>query len=289
MAAIMKSPTLRQIEAAAESILATSTDASTRVRLLRDVLRVDTNDRELRAARRELNRDPRVLQLASEQRLDGSWGRFHSRDTRSSQKIPTTEAAVARALELGLEPTHPILRRAQRYIVAVLNERITFPESEKNNRWPTGWRLFAAATLATIAPRHRAVDPVWNLWSQIAQQTFVKSRYDPRRELEAHRRLTGIDGDLRYLHISNKYALTLLGARAHALPPRTERAMLRWLSVRGRGSVYLSQNPLPRLEILSHFPSWRGFFAKHIRSLWPIKPRFGDPASVLTLLRRFVD
>ena len=88
------------ITATAERILADGPDPVVRLRLLRDVLRRPADSNEVMQARSDLAANPWVRLLESEQRSDGGWGRFHSRDTRSKCKIITTEAGVDRALAL---------------------------------------------------------------------------------------------------------------------------------------------------------------------------------------------
>src|SRR5688572_19228002 len=117
------------LEQAALEILDRNPDAVVRVRLLRDVL-------GQRAPQHEVWNNALVRRLAAEQRGDGSWGRFHSGKRSSKQMFGTTEFAVARAIEFGIQPSHPMRRRASRYIVSVLRGRTPFPETEKNDRWP---------------------------------------------------------------------------------------------------------------------------------------------------------
>jgi hypothetical protein len=203
-----------------------------------------------------------------------------------------------------LTTQHPLLRRAKAYLERLLAMRVPFPDPpEKNPRWQTGWRLFTAATLARIAPQHWAINPTFELWSEIALRTFARGRYDPAAELEAHRELTAIDGDLRYLHINNVYALALLGARSAELPTRTQTALLRWLFARDEAMIYLPVNlrraPPPRklvdtlraLEILSAFAPWRSHakpLMESINSLPRNRLQVEIYTRVLSLLRRYI-
>ena len=66
---------------------------------------------------------------------------------------------VQRALALGLDASHPILRKASSHLTKILTGK-TRPRdrSEKNDRWPTGVQLFAASTLARIRPDHAILE-----------------------------------------------------------------------------------------------------------------------------------
>ena len=100
----------KTIEQIAERILDQNPDPVVRFRLLRDVLRAPPDADDVIRARQRMLRSRWVLQLKREQQPDGGWGRFHSIDTKSSQKVPTTEAAVERGLALGLSAADPVFR-----------------------------------------------------------------------------------------------------------------------------------------------------------------------------------
>src|SRR4051794_7927941 len=178
----MSKPSLAAVEHIAQLILADDPGPIVRHRLLRDVLRVASDDQRLRTARRDMRRSQWVVQLARLQQDDGSWGRFHTQATRSARQPFTTETAIERAIELGLDRTHPIMRRAATYVSQILRDERPFPERESNDRWPTGMRLFAASTLARIAPERNEIDPVWQTWAKVLEQTFHSGRYVAARE-----------------------------------------------------------------------------------------------------------
>lgn len=275
--------TLRLVEHTAQRILDTRPDAAVRLRLLRDVLHLSAQDEVLLNAQQDALKSRWVSELAQEQQGDGSWGRLHSRDSQATARIITTEVGVERALALGLDVTHPILRNASRYLANLLEGKVTCPDRpERNDRWPTGVRLFAAATLARIQPDHTAVDDVWNRWATIASRTFASGRYDADKEIAAHRDLTGASVRNSYLVLSNKYALSLLGARATRLSSATERALVDWVWHKRDGIGYLnvplSQSPresasvldrwFTSMEVLSCFPRWRSAAKDAVEWLW---------------------
>ncbi len=218
-------------------ILRGKPDPAVRVRLLRDVLGVAAGDERLRAARAALADSVHLQLLRSEQHADGSWGRLHSRDTSSPQSISTTEWAVERALALGLDARHPLLVAASEHLAAIVAGK-TRPSdpAERNDRWETGLRLFAAATLARIEAGCADLDRVWGLWHEIARRAFAGGTYDANAEAEAHRELTGASAAGSYLVLSNRYALTLLGARAKEMDDDVRRALGVWIG-RSDGGV----------------------------------------------------
>jgi hypothetical protein len=238
---VSKSGLITLIKSASEAILAQSPGAVVKTRLLRDVLDKPLEDPARAEAQGELTHSRWVRELAAEQWADGGWGAFHSEDTRRKQVIPTTEAGVERALAIGLENTHPILYKAKNYLVYILQGQIAFPDrAEKNNRWATGVRLFTAATLARIEPKHPELEGDRQLWGQIARRTFRSGSYNEDDEARAHAELTGASVKGSYLRLRGKYQLTLLGSMPGGLPPDVEKACLTWLWQLQDGIGYLS-------------------------------------------------
>jgi hypothetical protein len=272
------------IQATAQRVLGQDPDPVVRWLLLRDVLRREPGDAELGRAGESLATSRWVCQLEGEQWEDGSWGRLHSMDYRAGQRIPTTEVGVERALALGLPADHPILVRAADYLSGVLQGTIVPRDRpERNDRWPTGVRLIAAATLALIRPESPLLDEVWELWVQVARRALRSGTYDPGAESDAHRELTGATVAGSYLVLNNRYALALLGARPGALPPELERDLVRWVWGYPQGVRYLGEplsapprcqtgGPLDRwlrsLALLLRFPSCRQLGAEAVDWLW---------------------
>lgn len=288
---------LEVIEEAAEQVLAQSPDPVVRFRLLRDVLRRPLNSSEVLQAREDLSRSHWAQELESEQWSDGSWGRFHSMDSKAKQKISTTEDGVTRALALGLDTTHSVLFRASEYITGILERTITWRDRPEVSWGPELWdalvRLISGATLAQIQPDLRVLDDVWGLWHAIIRRAFPSGEYDQEEEVQAHLELLGIKSMARYLRkrlwafsTSTKYHVALLGSRADTLSRDLERAYVRriWNLERGIGYLQvpltssaeeLKKGPLERwmtsLEMLTPFPSWRKFAGGAIDKLWELK------------------
>jgi hypothetical protein len=224
----------------AERLLAMEPSTPARARLLRDLLSFSADDPRLGATMADLEKSQQVRTLLREQRGDGGWGAFHSRSTTARQKTASTEVAVERALSLGLNDSHPALQQTKRYLLGILQGKTPFPDyHEKNDRWPTGMRLFTASTLCLIDPTHSELGRERDLWRQIALRTFQSGSYSEEDEIEAHRELTGATVKGSYLVINNRYALNILGSKKDLLPPGIEEALLSWILKSPAGIGYL--------------------------------------------------
>jgi hypothetical protein len=282
---------IHAIEDTATSILERDPGPVVSYRLLRDVLRFSPDAPELQMARENLKHSRCIQELAAGQWADGGWGAFHSRNTRLKQKIPSTEVGVERGLALGLDASHPpkedvppILHRAASYILDIMQGKLAFPDyAEKNDRWPTGERLFLASTLSLIHPDHPVLDRDRELWHEIARRTFRSGRYSEEDEINAYAGLTGATVKGSYLVLSSRYQLNILGSIRGTLSQELETALLRWLWERPDGIGYLTVplrcpppgkvGPFDRwlasLELLARlFPAWVHFARPAIDWLW---------------------
>ena len=245
-------PTLKRVQSLARRVLDEQPDAIVSYRLLRDVLQVDVNSTDVRRAKRAMLASRQVRALAKEQLADGSWGRLHSANTKVRRATPTTEAGVARALDLGLDHRDTILRSAAAYLGRVLRGAARIPDPpEKNSRWPAGVEMFAGGTLALVEPRAAALDELFGRWSAVLARSFASAVFDPEAELQAQHEIHNVDlrEGVGYLGLANRYAVALLASRAGALPARVRRAYADWLWRNPDGLGYLNQPALPRARM----------------------------------------
>ena len=275
---------IKEIEGTAKQILKQSPDTVVEFRLRRDVLRQSFGDIGFQEAKSNLKDSINVRELVNRQREDGGWGAFHSRSTKLKQKIPSTEVGVERAISLGLDASHLVLKKAAKYILSIMEGRTEFPDyHEKNDRWETGMRLFLASTLSLIHPEHSILDKDRELWHAIAKRTFNSGKYDEESEINAHIELTGATVKNSYLVLNSQYQLNILGSIHRTLSIELEMALLQWIWERPDGIGYLgiplNRKPpsksgqfdrwLASLELLARlFPSWVHFAGESVEWLW---------------------
>ena len=291
---------LDEIKEITEQILAGDPDPVVQLRLLRDVLRRPPDSAEVTQAKKNLSSNRWVQELEREQWSDGSWGRFHTMDTKAKQKIRTTEIGANRALALGLDPSHPILRRTVDHITRILDGTLEWRDKREVswgwNWWNTAVQLISAATLAQIQPNSPILEEAWNFWYAIVRRAFPTGKYDREQEVQAHLELREINSLSRYakerikegkaLTTFHKYHIMLLGSRADGFPRQLEKAYLTRIWNLGGGIGYLgvpltippdqllSRKPyhpdcwLSSIELLTPFPGWRELAENAAGWLW---------------------
>lgn len=285
--------TRADLTALAEKILTLDPDPAPRFLVLRDLLRCAPDTALFREAEQAANRSRWVRELESAQQPDGSWGRFHSQDTRVKTPIPTTEFAVRRALALGLDRRSPMLLKTVNYIQAHLQGQLTWSDPPEKHDHPGLWSVnilsVSAAMLALIDPDHPLLDPFWKRWAEIVSAAFESGRYDPQAELSRHQSLVGVPSRRLYpFHVF--YPLVILSCTHHSLPEALERQMLEFLFHKPGGIYYIHDQPLDRypsidekgfetwlhaLEVLSCFPQWPEFAAPALNWIWAQRGKNG--------------
>lgn len=100
------------------------------------------------------------LQLAGEQWDNGSWGRFHTQDTKApvKQKFVTTETALRRAHELSLDKDDEMMNKTYRLMERYIQGQEEWLDTnEKFSGFQVAFRTIVAANLSMLEPRHPLV------------------------------------------------------------------------------------------------------------------------------------
>ncbi|HTX79252.1 MAG TPA: hypothetical protein VMC62_06265 [Longilinea sp.] len=268
----------QDIEALGEKLLDLTHCAVPRYRILRDVLQLPPSDRLCVEAQGNLTQDGWVRELRSSQHPDGTWGRFHSRDSALKAHFPTTEIAISRALALGLDKDSDILQKSIAYMLAVLQGKATWSDPpEKHEGWPASVRFITAGTLAAIDDRQPAIQPFCRKWIEIVERTFQSGVYNHDDEGQVHFELNGVVTRDKFLKLASRSPLMLLSSAREGLSNEMEKLFLEWVWNKEGGIYYvcgLHMNSLPALtsrefcswleglEILARFGAWH----KH---MWP--------------------
>lgn len=236
------------------------------------------------ACQREAMKSKWILELENQQEPNGSWGRFHSRDSSVRKRFPTSELAIQRALALGLDKDSQLLKKAVGYMARHLQgQEVWSDPPEKHEGWPVGIRFITAGSLARVDKKHPALDEIWALWAEIVRRAFGSGKYNADVERQAHRELNGITTKNKYLKLWTVYPLLIISATGNSLPADLERALLDWIWNWDGGIYYVNNDRLAdfpeigsrqfwgwldALEVLSNFDRWRSVAKDAIAWLW---------------------
>jgi hypothetical protein len=274
---------LDDIHRAASDILEASPDGIVAYRLFREVLRLSPNDPQLTQAKNGAFGSKWVRMLEKAQLPDGSWGRFHSQDTKKKAVFRTTEEAIDRAIALGFEPGDELLLRTRQYILDVLHGDAQFTDpSEKNEAWPLLVKFILAGRLAQLEPANEILATYRSYLADIANQAFASGKYNLEDEAAAHLRLSARQAPLGFLE--SQHALWILSTQP--LPNQLEFALVDWIWHKPDGIRYLRvplANPRPHLiaywlrsmNIISRFGCWREICAPTLNRLWELRDEHG--------------
>ncbi|OGN92924.1 MAG: hypothetical protein A2Y88_09130 [Chloroflexi bacterium RBG_13_48_10] len=268
--------TLDDIHRSTRQVLASAPDGVVAYRLLREVLHVHPDDPSLVTAKVAALSSQWVRQLQGSQLPDGSWGRFHTQDTKVKTVFRTTEEAIDRAFALGLEPTDTCLTNVRKYIENVLSGDAMITDwYEKNDAFPVLITFILAGRLAQIDPTNKMLDTYWTYLLEVANQAFSSGNYRLEDEKEAYLRLSGIHVPRGFLE--SQHALWILSSRE--LPSGLDRDLMDWIWNKPKGIGYLGaalSRPSPyhigywlrSMNIISRFGSWREMSADSMNDMW---------------------
>ena len=239
---------IKQIQNLGQKILELNPDPIPKYILLRDILERET--KQLTELKKQTLQTKWVSDVLAEQRKNGSWGRFHSQNTKLKQKYVTTEVALHRCAVIGLTKDDPPIKTAIDYMKKVLLGNIVWEDwPEKSEAWDAGVAVITASTLAEWCPNNPLVLQIRMVWQQIVKESFEDSRYQPSLEVKAQRKYHQISSEFYY--IGSQYAVRLLSTgkneKESNFSPDIEKDYVKWLWTREAGMGYISNNRLADL------------------------------------------
>jgi hypothetical protein len=276
-----------EVEKIGQRLLKEATSPAPRFHIMRDILKLPPDETAYTETKLALFASKWVRELQETQIPDGTWGRFHSRDSSLQNRFPTTELAIYRGLSLGLDKTSLILQNSIGYMQKVLNSETTWTDPiEKHEGWPINLKFITAATLARIDPSSLLIQQYAQRWTEVTQLTFQNGGYDPAAEKKAHLQINGIKTQGKYLKLASLYPMLLLATTFGVLPKELECLYLDWVWHKEDGIYYiygkcLNQPPaitsthfqfwLEALAVFSGFKSWKIYTLEAVEWLWAQK------------------
>ena len=245
-------------------------DPAPRFRIMRDVLKLPQDDALFVQAKQDMLKSKWVMELAEEQWENGSWGRFHTQNTKVKHKIITTEWAISRGLELGLDKNDEIFKKTIAHMENMLNGvELPLDNEEHHYGFRIAFAYLIAGNLSKIDPVHPLLPQKSKYCADCTIRAFQSGQYDEKDWTEAYMELNEVMLRLFMIH-----PLLLLQSEEGILPENIELKLLNWIWNRPEGIYYITNHCpnnyqdigsgsfhywLRGVELLSNFKHWRDF------------------------------
>ena len=186
--------------------------------------------------------------LINEQWEDGSWGRFHSMDSKitAKQKFVTTEAALRRARDLRLTKDDPMIAKAVRYMERIVTGKETWRDHvEKhhdNGKSHLHSRAFlTAANLCLFDSKNPLLKTPCNTCVKQLENSFASGGYHDEIWQKANFEYSGI-----------------CMRNADCISETLQRQYLSYIWNRDKGIYYISNSPVSKKLCLEDkgFTAW---------------------------------
>ncbi len=220
-----------------EYLLDNTSDPFPRYILKRDILNDPISDSELDA----IHASKWYRQLADEQWADGSWGRFHSMDSKSAHKLKfvTTESALRRAHELGLTKDDPMVAKCmalmERYVQGTETWRDTIEKHHDGGKSHLHCRPYlTAAQINLFDPENPVVKPRRDVFVRTLEIALAKGSFDEKAWEQENRAYRG-----PCLNGWNAYPLMIM-QNCDCLTDELQRSYLAYIWNKQEGIYYIS-------------------------------------------------
>ena len=220
-----------------------------------------------------MNKQERLTRkLVEEQRPDGSFGRFHTMDSKLGQKIPTTQAAAWLMYENAFTRENEICNRTCLYMERLLNDLSLWPDAWEKNKWfKPAVPLFIASSLALFESEDKKYKKICDLWISLLIFAFEADGYSPDKTDSKSKLLLGVEIDGSYIGFHGLNNLALYAFNKNQIPLDIQRLYLQWLHHYDGVIAYtntrldnLSKNSVPTkvLTLLSRFDGFEDEFSE---------------------------
>lgn len=194
-------------------------------------------------------------QLASEQWENGSWGRFHTQDTKSNikQKFNTTENALRRARELSLDKNNEMIYRAIQLMERYLQGQEEWLDTNEHSYgFEVAFRTLIAANLSLFDPKHTLVQAR----KEICAENFEKAFKNGKLNEDIWEKENKVRNEI-LLNPFTVYIIWLM-QNNDFLDEANERNFLEYIWNRKDGIYYCTYSPSSEIEYLESkgFLTW---------------------------------
>ena len=171
-----------------------------------------------------------IKKLVDEQRPDGSFGRFHTMNSKLKQKIPTTQAAAWIMYENLLTRNNEICNKTCLYMERLLNDLTQWPDAWEGNKYfKPAVPLFITSSLSLFGSGDEQYKAVCNIWVNILISAFETGEYSKEKMNVTSKESLGVEIDGSYIGLHGLNNLALYAFNTKFIPFEIQKAYLKWL------------------------------------------------------------
>jgi len=178
-----------------------------------------------------MNKHERVTKkLLDGQRPNGSFGRFHTMDSKLKQKIPTTQAAVWLMYDNSFTRENEICENTCLYMERLLNDLSLWPDEWEKNKWfKPAVPLFIASSLALFDSKDKKYKEICDIWINLLVSAFETNDYSAEKTNVEAKISLGVEIDGSYIGFHSLNTLALFAFNNNQIPTDIQKAYLKWL------------------------------------------------------------
>jgi len=178
-----------------------------------------------------MNKHEKVTKkLLDEQRPDGSFGRFHTMDSKLRQKIPTTQAAVWLMYDNSFTRENEICDKTCLYMERLLNDLSLWPDAWEKNKWfKPAVPLFIASSLALFGSKDKKYKEICDTWINLLVSAFEANDYSADKINAKSKTSFGVEIDGSYIGLHSLNSLALYAFNTDNIPSDIQKSYLKWL------------------------------------------------------------
>lgn len=194
-------------------------------------------------------------QLAVEQMENGSWGRFHTQDTKekTKRKFVTTEQALRRARELSLDKDDVLISKSIMLMERYLRDEENWTDTnEKHYGFEISFKALITANLSLFDPYNPLINSRRDICAKNISRAFSTGYF--QEEIWEQENLRDNEILLRAYMV---YPLWLL-QNVKCMGDTVQRQYLNYIWNREKGIYYISSCPPSRVQFLEskEFTMW---------------------------------
>jgi len=223
--------------------------------LLKEICKEPTSSLSYKNSYAGIKESKWYLQLAREQMENGSWGRFHTQDTKdkTKRKFVTTERALRRARELSLDKDDILISKSIKLMERYLRGEEAWTDTiEKHYSFEIAFKTLITANLSIFDPYNPLINPKRVICATNISKAFATGYF--QEEIWEQENLSNNEILLRVYMV---YPLWLL-QHVKCMSDTIQRRYLNYIWNREKGIYYISNCPPSRIQFLEskEFTAW---------------------------------